>query len=110
MTNNIKTCGAGEKSIVLAGDYTKTLARIKEKADIFFLDPPYAAGLYEKCLELIETLDLLNEEGIIIAEHGKYDEVPEQVGRLMKVKERRYGKILVSIYQYQSEETEEEEF
>lgn len=107
--NNIKTCGAGEKSIVLAGDYTKTLTRIKEKADIFFLDPPYAAGLYEKCLEQIETLDLLNEEGIIIAEHGKYDEVPEQVGRLIKVKERRYGKILVSIYQYQSEETEEEE-
>jgi len=110
--SNIKICGAGDRSVVLAGDYTKTLTRIKEKADIFFLDPPYAAGLYEKCLELIETLDLLNEEGIIIAEHDKYDEMPEQVGNLVKVKERRYGKILVSIYQYlveKDETTEEEE-
>lgn len=106
---NIKICGAGDKSIVLAGDYTKTLARIKEQADIFFLDPPYASGVYEKCLELIEELDLLTEDGIIVAEHDKYDEMPEQVGNLVKVKERRYGKILVSIYQYAYEEVEEEE-
>lgn len=101
---NIKICGAGDKSMVLAGDFTKTLTRIKEKADIFFLDPPYAAGLYEKCFALIESLDLLSDEGIIIAEHGKYDEMPEQIGRLVKVKERRYGKIVVSIYQYAAEE------
>ena len=112
--NNIKHCGANEKSIVLAGDYSKTLTRIKEQADIIFLDPPYASGLYEKCLGLIQELDLLSDEGIIVAEHDKYDEMPEQVGSLMKVKERRYGKILVSIYQYEmdeelEEETEEEE-
>ena len=112
--NNIKHCGANEKSIVLAGDYSKTLTRIKEQADIIFLDPPYASGLYEKCLGLIQELDLLSDDGIIVAEHDKYDEMPEQVGSLIKVKERRYGKILVSIYQYEmdeelEEETEEEE-
>ncbi len=101
---NVKICKAEDKSIILAGDYTKTLTRIREKADIFFLDPPYDAGLYENCLSLIETLDLLTDEGIIIAEHGKYDEMPETVGRLIKVKERRYGKIMVSIYQYAPEE------
>lgn len=98
---NIKKCGASDKSVVLAGDYTKTLTRISDKADIFFLDPPYAAGLYEKCLEMIESLDLLSDDGIIIAEHGVRDYVPEQVGNLYLVKERKYGKIVVSIYQYQ---------
>ena len=101
---NIKICKAEDKSIILAGDYTKTLIRIKEKADIFFLDPPYHEGLYENCLSLIESLDLLNEDGIIIAEHGKHDEVPEQVGNLVKVRERRYGGIIVSIYRYAVEE------
>jgi len=96
-------------------DYSESArARIRAacqapQADIFFLDPPYAAGLYEKCLEMIEELDLLTDDGIIVAEHDKYDEMPEQVGNLVKVKERRYGKILVSIYQYQFVETEEEE-
>ncbi len=103
---NIEKCGARDQSVVLAGDYTKALTRIKEQVDIFFLDPPYQAGLYEKCLEMIDSLDLLTEEGIIIAEHGVRDQVPEQIGRLTKVKERKYGKTLVSIYRYTAEDEE----
>lgn len=103
---NIEKCKAKDRSIVLAGDYAKVLNRIKDPVDIFFLDPPYKAGLYEKCLELIDSLDLLTEEGIIIAEHGVRDQVPDRIGRLEKVKERKYGKILVSIYQYISEDDE----
>ncbi len=95
---NIKKCQAGDRAIVLAGDYAKCLSRIREQADIFFLDPPYQAGLYENCLKTIDSLDLLSNEGIIIAEHGARDEMPEQVGGLQKVRERRYGKIMVSIY------------
>lgn len=95
---NIQKCHAEDKAIVLAGDYSKCLARIREQADIFFLDPPYQAGLYENCLALIDSLDLLSEEGIILAEHGVRDEMPRKVGRLEKTKERRYGRIMVSIY------------
>ncbi|MGN0658732.1 MAG: 16S rRNA (guanine(966)-N(2))-methyltransferase RsmD [Emergencia sp.] len=104
---NIGLCRAEDRSVVLAGDYTKTLSRIREKADIFLLDPPYKAGLYEKCLELIDSLDLLNEDGIIIAEHGVRDQVPETAGRLVKVKERKYGKIMVSIYRFAEEEPQQ---
>lgn len=101
---NIKKCGAENKSVVLAGDYTKALARVRDKADIFFLDPPYSAGLYEKCFELIETLDLLSGDGLIIAEHGVRDFLPEQIGTFQLVKERKYGKIMVSIYRYTAED------
>ena len=85
---------------------------------MFLLDPPYKDGLYEKCLAQIEELDLLDEDGVIIAEHGERDFVPEQVGSLVKVKERKYGKITVSIYRHGKDaqdadfgayETEEEE-
>lgn len=104
--SNIERCDAQEQSVILAGDYTKALTRIKEQADVFFLDPPYQAGLYEKCLQLIDSLDLLTKEGIIIAEHGVRDQVPDQIGRLTKVKDRKYGKILVSIYRYIGEDEE----
>lgn len=106
---NIKKCKAEERAVVLAGDYAKTLSRIKEKADVFFLDPPYRDGLYEKCLALIDSLDLLTEDGIIIAEHEVRDPMPMQVGRLAKVKERTYGRIQVSIYTFQQDEQSEAE-
>lgn len=95
---NIEHCGAEEKSIILQGDFTRNLNRIHEKIDVFLIDPPYRDGLYEKCLEIIENLDLLAVNGIIIAEHGSHDDVPEQVGRIVKVRQRKYGKTTVSIY------------
>lgn len=99
--SNISKCHAEDKSIVLAGDFAKNLMNIDEKVHVFFLDPPYKDGLYEKCLKMIESLDLLDEEGIIIAEHSARDPIPERVGRLIRVKERTYGRIKVSIYQFE---------
>ena len=108
--NNVKMCRAEDKSVIIAGDYSKILSRINEKVNIFFLDPPYKDGLYENCLEIIDSLDLLSEEGIIVAEHGVRDYVPETVGSLEIIKERKYGKIMVTIYAKKSEvHTEEEE-
>lgn len=106
---NIEKCKAQEKSIVLAGDYLKALSRIREKVQVFLLDPPYKDGLYERCLEEIDALDLLDEDGIIIAEHGIRDDVPEAVGNLVKVRERKYGKIAVSIYRHAASLAENEE-
>lgn len=97
---NIAKCNAQDKSMVLAGDYSKALDRIKEKVQVFLIDPPYRDGLYEKCLNQIDELDLLDKEGIIITEHGVHDPVPQQAGNLVKVKEKKYGKILVSIYRH----------
>ena len=94
--------------MVLAGDYRKALSRIREKVDVFLLDPPYKDGLYEDCLKEIDTLDLLSSEGIIIAEHGIRDSVPERTGSLVKVRERKYGKIKVSIYRREDFLREEE--
>lgn len=101
---NVKKCGAEKRSVILAGDFTRTLASVKEEADIIFLDPPYQKGLYEKCLEMIDSLDLLSEDGIIIAEHDLRDKLPESTENLIKVKERRYGKIMISIYRRKAEE------
>ena len=110
---NIKKCNAESKSIVIPGDYLKVLGRITEKVDIFFLDPPYKAGLYEKCLQQIDSLDLLESQGIIIAEHGARDIMPEGVGDFAKVRERKYGKTMVSIYKHKDDiinDDEAEEF
>lgn len=106
---NIEHCGAEERAVILQGDYQRTLDRIHEKVDVFLLDPPYRAGLYEKCLLKIDRLDLLSRNGIIITEHGSRDAMPESAGRLKRVRECRYGKTVVSIYRYPQESVSEEE-
>ena len=55
-------CRAEEWSVVIPGDFEKVLTRLGEKGekiDIFFLDPPYKKGLYERCFELIREYELL---------------------------------------------------
>lgn len=104
---NIRKCGAESKSRVIFGDYMKALEHAEGKFDIIILDPPYAAGLYEKCLASIEKLDLLDDEGIIILEHEKNLDLPISVGKYSKLKEKKYGSTVLSLYCIlNSEETE----
>ena len=107
--SNIAKCGedAVKRSVLRETDYRKCLSGLREKADVFFLDPPYGKNIVPDCLERIEALDLLNGEGIIIAEHEKFDELPERVGALGIFRSRRYGKTMISIYSHMDEETGE---
>lgn len=95
---NIAICKANEYSRILAGDYSRVLARIDRKVDVFFLDPPYEAGLYEKCFKLIRELDLLAEGGVIMAEHGKRQPLDDEIEGFVKIKEKKYGSIIVDIF------------
>ena len=97
--SNIEYCRAQERATVLAGDFASALERIKEKADLILLDPPYDKDLYEECLTLIDSLDILADDGIVVAEHRRELALPQTAGRLEKIKERRYGSIVLSIYQ-----------
>ena len=95
---NLQKCGAEEDAVVLMGDYRRSLNRIRDKIDIFFLDPPYRDGLYQDCLERIGDLDLLAPDGIILAEHDSRNPLPDRAGEFVKTQDRKYGKTTVSIY------------
>lgn len=96
---NIQYCKTGDKAVIIPGDYSKALTSIREKVGIFFLDPPYEAGYYEKCFEIIRDLSLLAEDGIIVAEHRTNLEMPDELQGFVKVKERKYGTVVLSIYE-----------
>jgi 16S rRNA (guanine966-N2)-methyltransferase len=106
---NLEKCGAQEDAVVLMGDYRRSLNRINEKIDIFFLDPPYREGLYEDCMERIGDLDLLAPDGIILAEHDSRNPLPENCGEFVKTQDRKYGKTTVSIYRRQEDVSGSEE-
>ena len=101
---NISYCKVQEKCITIIGDYDKVLQKINERVDLIFLDPPYQQGILENSLELIARRSLLSEDGIIVAEHGTEEALPDKINELIKIKERKYGKTTITIYGYNLEE------
>lgn len=61
-----------EKEIaVVQSDIIKLLGSTEAKYDIIFTDPPYEFPKYDEIVNLVFERDLLNEEGVLIIEHGK---------------------------------------
>lgn len=102
---NIAICKAESKSTVIWGDFNNALRKIKEKADIIILDPPYQSGILAACFDMIGKENLLNPGGIIIAEYGKDIELPDQFGLLSRIKQKKYGTVNISIYELMCADT-----
>lgn len=86
---------------IINKDYLKALEILKqnnEKIDIVFLDPPYDTDYAEKASEKIIEYNLLSEDGIIIIETDRKDEVKENINnlRLFDIySERKYGRAVL---------------
>ena len=59
------------------------LAKIEEKFDIVFMDPPYYQGLAKKCLLNIDYYDILSPIGLVVVEHFKKDALDAELERLL---------------------------
>ena len=94
---NIGICGlSDEKAVTVQADSVSYIAASGKSFDIIFLDPPYMTGLLQKALAAAEKA--VSENGIVICEHPKEEELPETVGELTLRKNYRYGKIIISVY------------
>ena len=70
-------------------DAVKFLKKTDKKFDIFYIDPPYQSGLYDKVLAVIYERELLNENGIIILE--KPTALSVDYNSFTCVKEKKYS-------------------
>ncbi|MCF0141178.1 MAG: 16S rRNA (guanine(966)-N(2))-methyltransferase RsmD [Mogibacterium sp.] len=98
LLQNIDNCKASDNAVCFNADFRNCLARIDETLDVVFLDPPYEAGYYEECFELLEEYKLMEEGSIVVAEHNNDNILPERFGSFVRFKEKKYGTIGVSIY------------
>ena len=98
LTENVKKCKAMEKSIIIPGDFTRALERLREPIDIFLLDPPYGLGMELKAMEIISRNNLLAEDGVIVVEHDAKDVMEDEISGFTKFKEKKYGKVVLSLY------------
>lgn len=84
-----------ERSKIFRGDVFAVLKKLSasgERFDLVFLDPPYKKGLAERALILLDELSLVDEGGIVVAEHGTDENMLLSFTHLKHVREERYGK------------------
>ena len=98
---NLELTGFTDRSRVIQGDALAFLSRCRETFDVIFLDPPYDSGLLEKSMELVTTIDIVSENGIIVCENGSSAGWPTVSPPYRLQKEYRYGKIKTALYRRQ---------
>ncbi len=69
--------------------------------DIVFLDPPYAAAEeYRRVLTLLGNATFLADGSLVVAEHRRTFDLPEQFGRLQRYRVLRQGDASLSFYRF----------
>ncbi|MFA5839370.1 MAG: 16S rRNA (guanine(966)-N(2))-methyltransferase RsmD [Candidatus Margulisiibacteriota bacterium] len=99
---NCAACGFSKQAEVYATDVLqslKILQRKESKFDIIFIGAPYDSPALEKVLLLIGDSDLLNQSGIVIAEHRKQHQLADKFGSLALFRQERYGETVFNFYE-----------
>jgi len=98
---NIDKTGFKEVSKVYKLDFEDALKKLNdnsEKFDIIYLDPPYGKNIVIKTLNCMHKYDILNDDGIIVAETDGIDIVDDVVGDFFKYDERKYGRVRIHFF------------
>ena len=92
---NIKKCKIEDKCTLVFSQASSFLMN-KNNFDIAFADPPYRKGLIEECLP--KLVGMMNDDGVIICESARDEELPESVDGWSIDRVRNYGKTKLSYY------------
>lgn len=87
-----------QQAQVVRCDYMDYLKRSQEKFDVIFLDPPYAEVFLENALKCITEIDILQSDGIMIAERPLGKELPWDFEGFTRSRDYKYGKVLLTVY------------
>ncbi len=100
LNQNISNLNIKSNSRVILSDWKRALNDFTNqnlKFDLIFVDPPYDYNVYEKILEKVSSLNLLNENGLIILEHSNL-KFKDTYNNLTLYKDKKYGNKSVNIY------------
>lgn len=95
---NLRRTKLTQESVVVRSDYMQFLNRCTERFSIIFLDPPYAETYLENAIKRIAEIDILQTDGIIVAERPVGKELPLEFDGYRRSKDYKYGKTLLTIY------------
>ena len=109
--SNIKKARVENESTILNIDFKDAVKRLsvqKQKFDVIFMDPPYYENMFIDCLKSIDEFSLLKEDGLVVVEHDTNDLFDDNIGRLYKSREKKYGNTTITFYKLEELDGEQE--
>ena len=95
---NLKRTNLEADAKVIRSDYLDYLKRCREKFEIVLLDPPYAEVFLESALKKITEIDILETNGIIVAERPLGKNLDLDYEGFIRSKDYKYGNTLLTIF------------
>lgn len=99
--NNLLKTGLKANSSVVQADSLTYIRTSRETFDIAFLDPPYGKGILQAALPLVAKR--MSDGGVIICEHPKGEEMPQQAEDFDIFRTYKYGKTTLTVYRKKEE-------
>ena len=96
---NLKVTNLTQFGVIRRCDSLSFVRSTTEKYDIAFLDPPYNTGILQEILPHIAQI--MKKTGVIICESALNDKILQKYYNFTLDRERRYGKIKISIYRHE---------
>lgn len=101
LADNIRELGfAGQAATLLKPVHRAIhqLGTAKASFQLVFADPPYALCETPTLLTVLDETGIVAPEGRVVVEHDRRETLPERVGALVRIDERKFGDTLVSFY------------
>ena len=93
--SNIRHCQLYDRSRLVLADAVSFLSH-SGHYDIALVDPPYRQGLILKCLPLL--LPQMSDDGIVVCESAREEELPDRLSGWYADRVRNYGKTKLTLY------------
>ncbi len=103
LRENLEITGFSDRSEVFCLDVIRALSVIGRdggKFDIIFIGAPYGDPVLEETLKKLAEISVVEENGVIVAEHSVRQKMPESYGSLKKSRDARYGDTVLSLYSF----------
>ncbi len=97
---NLRACHVEDRATFIRSDVVQALRLVELHGpfDVIFIDPPYGKDLVPALLSGLTQGNILCDDGIVCAEAADTDDVPPQVGDLVRVISRNYGITTVHMF------------
>lgn len=96
IAENIKALKIDEEYQVIKRDAVSFLKTTTKQYDLIFVDPPYALRLYDEILNIIDSRQLLNKNGIIVMESDNKT-IIDSFQDMIVQKEKKLGQSKITI-------------
>jgi len=83
---------------VIKGDVFSLLPKLNYKFNIIFADPPYEDNSFDRLCRLINKSDITSENALILYEHYKKNDTPNNFANFKKIRDKIYGDTRLSIF------------